>query len=75
MYDDYPGAGWYVIWDPREEKAIGLNAEFEKVWEHSYTSWQSFWDRNYPAGQRTFEVYRRRSPASESAPPSGGSGG
>lgn len=75
MFDDYPRAGWYVIWDPRAEKAIGLNEEFEKVWEYSYTPWQSFWDRNHRAGQRTFEVYRRRPPAVSSSPPSSGSGG
>lgn len=75
MYDDYPNAGWYVIWDPRDEKAIGLNEEFEKVWEYSYTSWQSFWDRNYFTGERKFEIYRRRSPASASEPLSTGSAG
>jgi hypothetical protein len=56
MFDDHAGAGWYVLWDPRSEKAIGLTGEFDKVWEYSYTSWQSFWDRSYGAGQRTFEV-------------------
>jgi hypothetical protein len=72
MFDDYPGAGWYVIWDPRAEKAIGLTDEFEKVWEYSYTPWQSFWDRNYRAGQRTFEVYQRRSGPASGVSASGG---
>jgi hypothetical protein len=72
MFDDHAGAGWYVLWDPRSEKAIGLTGEFDKVWEYSYTSWQSFWDRNYGAGQRTFEVYQRRSAAASVDAASGG---
>lgn len=75
MFDDYPGADWYVIWDPRNEKAIGLTGEFEKVWEYSYAPWQSFWDRNYRAGQRTYQVYRRGSPAAGAESASAGSGG
>lgn len=61
QFDDAAVADWYVVWDPRGGSPRGLNAEdFELVWEYSYSMLVSPWDRAFPAGARTYQVYRRR---------------
>ena len=69
QFDDYRGADWYVIWDPRDEVALGLTDEFELVWERSYSSWTSWWDRAEPGSVRTYRLYGRRpSPVEREVP-------
>lgn len=68
QFDDYAGAEWYVVWDPRGEWPKGLRDDYRKVWEYSYAYRQNFWDRPQPPSTRTFEIYRREpreGPASE----------
>jgi len=61
QFDDGADADWYVIWDPRGEKARGLDeTAYEKVWEYSYANLRTGWNRNDDPFVRTYQVYRRR---------------
>ena len=60
QFDDYDGADWYVVWDPRGGKPWGLTDQFERVWKRTYSYRQSWWDRDLPVPQRTYEIYHRR---------------
>jgi hypothetical protein len=60
QFDDYDGADWYVLWDPRGVWPKRLDKDrFEKVWEHSYEHRENLWQASGPATRRTYEVYRR----------------
>ncbi len=60
QFDDYGGADWYVLWDPRGGWPKRLDRDrFEKVWEHSYTHRLNLWATQQEPTRRTFEVYRR----------------
>ena len=67
QFDDYGGADWYVVWDPRGGKPRGLSDQFERVWERTYSYRQSWWDKALPAPKRTYEIYRRRAPTAASS--------
>jgi hypothetical protein len=68
QFDDYGGADWYVLWDPRGvwPKQLDKN-HFQKVWEHSYQHRVNLWHGSGPASRRTYEVYRRVSGGSPDA--------
>ncbi len=60
QFDDFAGADWYVVWDPRGGWPKQLDKKhFEKVWEHSYEHRVNLWHGSGAAGRRTYEVYRR----------------
>ncbi len=67
QFDDFDGADWFVVWDPRGGKPRGLTDQFERVWKRTYSYRQSWWDRDLPVPQRTYEIYRRRAPAPTSS--------
>jgi hypothetical protein len=61
QFDDYEGADWYVIWDPRGGRPRGLTEDkYEKVWEYEYEYHLGWWDRAAQPPRRKYEVYRRR---------------
>ena len=61
QFDADANADWYVFWDPRDETAKGFSEErYEKVWEYTHDSLQSFWDWGTPPGQRHYEVWKRK---------------
>ncbi len=60
QFDDAADADWYVLWDPRNERAVGLDpARYEKVWDYSYPNLRWGWTRNNDPFVRSYEVYRR----------------
>jgi 4-amino-4-deoxy-L-arabinose transferase-like glycosyltransferase len=66
QFDDYEGADWYVIWDPRGGHPRGLSDEkYEKVWEYEYSYRLGWWDRNASPSRRKYEIYRRRAEAAK----------
>ena len=67
QFDDYGGADWYVVWDPRGGKPRGLTDQFDSVWKRTYSYRQSWWDKALPIPQRTYEIYRRRALAAASS--------
>jgi hypothetical protein len=72
QFDDFEGADWYVIWDPRGVAAKKLSAErYEKVWEYSYTQRQNLWQRHDSPLRRSYEIYKRL-PETASEPPGAG---
>lgn len=60
QFDDYYGVDWYVLWDPRGGHPRGLDDRFEKVWEYSYDTPVSWWDRGSAPSTRTYEVFRKK---------------
>jgi hypothetical protein len=71
QFDDYAGADWYVLWDPRGGQPRGLTDEkYEKVWEYEYDYRLGWWDRNANPSRRKYEIYRRR-PQAMTAPTAG----
>jgi len=67
QFDDAADADWYVIWDKRDEVAKGLDDSYELVFEESYGTIQSWWERNNDPRVRTYRIYRR----SEASDPGG----
>jgi hypothetical protein len=66
QFDDYEGADWYVIWDPRGGHPRGLTEEnYEKVWEYEYPYRMGWWERNASPARRKYEIYRRRVAAAQ----------
>ncbi len=64
QFDDYDGADWYVVWDPRGGWPRGLTEDkYEKVWEYEYPYLRGWWERNAQPSRRKYEVYRRRAEA------------
>jgi len=60
QFDDYPGAEWCVVWDPRGTRPSWLDNRFEKVWEYAYPYRRPLWDQAGPRHTRSYVVYRRR---------------
>jgi hypothetical protein len=68
QFDDFEGADWYVMWDPRGGKPRGLTDEkYEKVWEYEYNYRRGWWERNANPSKRRYEIYRRRPQAAPAA--------
>ena len=62
MFDDAADADWYVVWDPKDEVAKGLDDSYEMVFEYSYANLYGWWDRAREDNPnvRTYRIYRRR---------------
>jgi hypothetical protein len=72
QFDDYDGADWYVVWDPRDGWPKQLReGRYDKVWEYSYLRRQNWWDRHAEPVRYTFEVYKR-TPGAASEPSGAG---
>ncbi len=59
VFDDYPGVDWFVVWDNHGKAPRMLTADYQLVWEYSYTDPKSWWDRHSPSRVLGYRVYRR----------------